>query len=230
MFKIIIITVLSTLLYACTNNSHTLEGQWFSPKPTKVIEFKNGKVIAHRIGSEEVLELAEYEQLTDSTYILKGEKINKRVLTITADWKDNSFSLTEMSEYKDKVTGPFTPVPKAKLSDITGTWYEHTIDQEYETSIIITQRELSYDYDSLEINHNNKTYSRMFTPNIPFTFKDGFIFNEIDPETGDTFSYYLTSYNEKEVSFIGQYGNFWTQTRSKNPSHIAIPKGYTEKK
>jgi hypothetical protein len=121
----------------------------------------------------------------------------------------------------------FRQAPKLSKDDYTGIWYSHSVEQYLEDSIIVIQREHSYDFDAIYIDHALKTYEKTLNLNIKMSFENGFIFTDELPNN-DNFVYFVESFNENTLNYIDTEGFRWSQTRMQEPEHIKIPNGYSE--
>ena len=229
MFKIIMITVISTLMISCSNTKQPIEGYWFGPHNRTIVEFKNDQATFYSLSSKKPKEAVDYIQLDEFTYKLQEEEnLKNRSITLNIDPNNKSFSVTEVRGTRKSTKGPWTLAPDLTSSDIIGTWYQHRIEGSEEYSIIIIQKKSSYSFDTLLLDHDKKTYSRTILPEIQVTFTNGFMFTETGSNKDETFYYYITSYRDNIINFVSQYGNQWSQTKVNNPTHITIPQGYTE--
>lgn len=223
MAKKILITFICALIIACSDTNQSLNGYWVAPSGNKAVaEVTDDKIVVTLLNDNNNRYVASYTKTDDSTFNLKGFGL-KDTSKLIVDWKNKSFSILAENE-----TLSFVQAPNVSLSDIEGTWYSHQKDGDYELSTIVTQKGSSYDYDSLELNHLTKTYTKQIDRDVKFNFTDGFKFSEVDVEIGHGYTYYLTAYNTETMTFTDSSGYQWTERRKSGATHIPIPKGYTE--
>ncbi|MBN2768418.1 MAG: hypothetical protein JXQ68_04900 [Campylobacterales bacterium] len=116
------------------------------------------------------------------------------------------------------------------VEDIVGKWYDKEQDGDEENIYIITQRQDSYDYETITLNHKEKTFKKEIEKNIQFRIENGFIFVDLDsdgkPEADDNYVYYLASYTKDTMNFTDSDGYKWSEQKLQDSSDIAIPEGY----
>lgn len=223
MAKKFLIIFMCALIIACSDSKQILNGHWVAPSGNKAVaEVTDDKITVTLLNDNNNRYVASYTKTGDSTFDLKGFGL-KDASKLLVDWKNKSFSISAENE-----TLSFVQAPNVSLSDIEGTWYSHEKDGNYEFSTIVTQKGSSYDYDSLELNHLAKTYTKQIDRDIKFDFSNGFKFREVDEEAGHNYTYYLIAYETDTITFIDSGGVQWTEHRKPNATHIPIPKGYTE--
>lgn len=220
----ITLLLICSLLFSCSDGNESLSGYWVNPEDDFIAEFTDSKVIFTRLNGYNKQFVGSYEKIDDSRFHLKD--IDPSISPILlVNWDAKTFSLSATSGKKADLL--FVRAPNVTQNEILGTWYSHTKNGSYESSAIITQKDSSYDYDYIDIDHEKKTYSKSVELDIKYTFKNGFIFIETDPEYGEDDIYYLTSYSTNMMNFTG-YGVQWSQQRVTDPKHIVIPKDYSE--
>ena len=98
-------------------------------------------------------------------------------------------------------------VPEVDISELVGRWIEVNEYSSNETTIILTtQFETYYDYETYEINHQNKTYTYLLEK-INTEFLHGNTF--VDTYDNEIFSYQLVSKKQDEVVWVGEDGYMW---------------------
>lgn len=222
-----LIILLSALIIACSDSSRSLDGYWVDQKGKAIAEFTGEKIVITLLGDSENQYVVDYEKIDESRFHLKGGGLGVSPVLVV-DWQRKSFSIPSLFGKKKELS--FVQAPDVSASDINGTWYTHEKEDNYESSIIVTQKDSSYDYDSLDIDHSSKTFTKRLDLNVQSNFTNGFIFNDPDPETGEEYTYYLTSYSTNTMSFTDSSGYQWSQHRKLGATHIDIPEGYKEGK
>lgn len=215
-------------LVSCSEPSlenKSLTGFWVSVNGRMIAEFTDSYAVFKPFTEKQ--KTVSFDEISDNKYKIQGLKIdNDSDSVLVVDWSKQSFSLTNVYSFDEVL---FTRAPNVKIDDILGTWHSHSKDEKSGTEIseIITQKVFSYDYDFLELNHSEKTYSTVLDLGVKSTFSKGFIFS--DTEEDPPFSYYITSFQKDKMEFINVDGYQWSQTRNDKAEHIAIPEGYSKK-
>lgn len=225
MTRRILITMLCSLLCACTDTGSSLLGFWVDPQGRTTAEFTDEKMILTSLTDRDDSYIADYEKIDDSRFFFeKSDGGNSPVIVV--DWKSKSFSIPNKQENIKGLS--FTQAPNVDIAEILGAWNSHNKDENSESSVIVTYRETSYDYDSLEINHKKKTYKKQTDLEVAYTFENGFMFTDPGQESGEKYIYFIKSFSKNIMVFMDSTGYEWTQHRKDSSVHTEIPEGYTD--
>ncbi|RKF20333.1 hypothetical protein DBZ36_07795 [Alginatibacterium sediminis] len=135
--------------------------------------------------------------------------IEDGVLTLSGPKKTTSFAIE-------------TDLTSAQLE---GVWFEYLKTNSDEISTKITRRANDYDYDTVELDHTNRSYyvSTQDDMQIPYAIIDGAILDE------DTdYYYFVLSVSSKAVQFVDIYGGTFMEKKYAGEPLLEIPSGYTE--
>lgn len=233
MAKQIFMAILCTSVLLCTtavysfSAEHSLEGFWFCSQEA-FLEFRDNKIIITASDKADQEFYLGYEAIDESRFQIKEWPVADVSPIMTVDWQAKSFSISDASWKRKDIT--CSQAPNVAPSEIIGTWYTHEINDGIESSEIVIQRESSYDFDSLKIDHGQKTYTRYIEKDVKTNFKNGFIFTDVASEDGEKYVYYINSYSNTMMKLADLEGYEWTQLRKNDAVHMAIPEGYSENK
>jgi hypothetical protein len=207
---------------------NSVKGFWISTKGDSIIEFTPSKAVLTLSNESHKKFTMDYEPIDASNYRLKSEE-TKNTLIFSID-KASATLKIDSPENDDASKSKYLKAPSVTAKDIVGKWYEKDQDGDEENIYIITQKEGSYDYETITLNHTKKTFKKEIEKNIQFRIDNGFIFVDLDsdgkPKAGDNYVYYLASYTKDTMNFTDSDGYKWSEQRLQNPSDVAIPEGY----
>ncbi len=207
---------------------NSAKGFWISTKGDSIIEFTPSKATLTLSNESHKKFTMDYEPIDASNYRLKSEE-TKNTLIFSID-KASATLKIDSSENDDTSKNRYLKAPFVSSKDIVGTWYEKDQDGDEENIYIITQREDSYDYETITLNHKEKNFTREIEKDIEFHIENGFIFVDLDTNResqGDNnYVYYLVSLTKNTMNFIDSEGFKWSEQRLEDPSDVAIPKEY----
>jgi len=227
MIKPIWIIFLCILTASCFGTDESVEGFWIDPQGRAIAEFTEKEMTITLLKKKGDQFYFAYEQVEATKVQLEGNSVLGFVLPeLEINWDEQSLRMANFFDARHPIT--FKKAPKIKNSDLVGSWHFHEKTGSFETSIIYKQEKLSYDFERLEINHVNKSYSIECGSDVEVNIKSGFIFTEPDKETGENYMYYLKFYTDNVMYFVDSKGYQWSQEKKKKPVHVSIPTGYKE--
>lgn len=213
-----------------------IKGHWVDVEQGVVAEFADDKVIFTSLVHERNHYVYEYEVISNDRFELKrkisNSKYSKHTKIVFANWETDLLRVDGMGARIDGVKGEleFKRAPKLTLIDVVGTWYSIDKKDDFESSTIIRQRETSYDFENVVVNHNKKQYNKNISLDLESRFDSGFIWVQKDKETRETFYSYITSFQDNKIEYLASFNTQWSELKVDNPKHVVIPKGYTENK
>ncbi len=226
-YRFFVFLMFTFFMVGCSEGDNAAKGFWISTKGDSIIEFMPSKAVLTLSSESHKKFTMDCESIDSSSYRLKSKdsetslvfSIDKASATLKVD---NSADSTSESAY--------LKAPSVAAADIVGKWYEKKQEGDEENIYIITQRQNSYDYETITLNHKEKTFKREIEKDIQFHIENGFIFIDLESdeksEADDNYVYYLTSFTKNTMNFIDSEGYKWSEQRLENPNDVAIPEGY----
>lgn len=142
----------------------------------------------------------------------------------TIDYKEK---LLTFKGKKEKST--YDIVTEDIHSRIVGEWFEGSSEEGIDVTALISRNKRDYDYDYLEVDHNNKTYTIREEDEVNANY---FLLNDfiaVDVFDDDFYYiYFITSLTENEINYVDCTGNTFTEIRHTGQKHQEIPEGYTK--
>ncbi len=227
-YRFFVFLMLAFFVAGCSGGDNSAKGFWVSTKGDSIIEFTPSKATLTLSNESHKKFTMDYEPMDASNYRLKSEE-TKNTLIFSID-KASATLKIDSPENDDASKSKYLKAPFVTAKDIVGKWYEKDQDGDEENIYIITQKEGSYDYETITLNHKEKTFKREIEKDIEFHIENGFIFVDLDTNgesQGDNnYVYYLTSFTKNIMEFIDSEGFKWSEQRLENPNDVAIPKEY----
>ncbi|MCJ8312535.1 MAG: hypothetical protein HRU38_09880 [Saccharospirillaceae bacterium] len=178
------------------------EGFWLSKQTGQVIELlENGNVILNRFSNT-------------STKILEQSDIQ-------VDYVRNTLTLTHLGDAVE-----FQRPANILGNQLTGKWFVYINENGYESSRILTYEEHGYYYESVELFHDDHSYSQ-YSQYYPYRFTKGFVFEDNFDET-KSFWYFLLDASYSEMTYIDENGSSWVEQKYTNQPHVNIPEYYSD--
>lgn len=204
---------------------HSLKGYWVNKRGKAIAEITNNKAIITLLNDDEDVYTLNYVKISDHIFELTGERVSHSPKMIV-NWEKNYFYIKNLTKKGQKIT--FKPAPNLTDDEVNGTWYTYEKDGYFESSVIVHQRDTSYDYDSLEIDHDEEVYGTYIDLDMKSIFTNGFMYKDPATDDQEEYIYYITSHSKdkKTLTFTDSTGYQWKQVRMPNAKHIAIPEGY----
>lgn len=226
-YRFFVFLMLTFFVTGCFEGDNSAKGFWVSAKRDSIIEFTPSKaVITLCDGSNRKITM-DYESIDSSHYRLKSEDTETSLVFFT---DKASATLKADNSVDSTFENTYLRAPSIGVEDIVGKWYDKEQDGDEENIYIITQRQDSYDYETITLNHKEKTFKKEIEKNIQFRIENGFIFVDLDsdgkPEADDNYVYYLASYTKDTMNFTDSDGYKWSEQKLQDSSDIAIPEGY----
>lgn len=226
-YRFFVFLMFAFFMVGCSGGDNSTKGFWISANRDAIIEFTPSKAILIPCDGSHKKITMDYKPIDASSYHLTS-KDAKTSFVFSTDKASAVLKLDPpkgMSGEYDYLKAPFV-----SSKDIVGTWYEKEQDGDEENIYIITQREDSYDYETITLNHKEKTFIREIEKDIEFHIENGFTFVDLSPEgkpeSDDNYTYYLVSFTENTMEFTDSEGFKWSEKRLEDPNDVAIPKEY----
>ena len=223
--------------YLCSSCSFDsgpdIKGFWVSKNGNAIFEFTDKKAVVLYLSKRNSQSVFDYEPIDSHRLHLKADGVNANAVIIM----DNDFLTFSVSNILLNNTDPrFARAPNVTTGEMKGVWYTSEKDTDEKENIehitVVTYSTSSYDYESITLHHDRKTYSRRKDFAVLYSINDGFIFVDPDPdnnpETKEEYRYYLTSFGKNKLTFIDTSGNAWEQNRLLDMSRVSIPKDYEQ--
>jgi len=179
-----------------------LQGYWVSKQSGQVIELlANGNVILNRFSSAstEVIEPQEFKIKS------LGEKL----------------MLSYSQEYLE-----FQRPANIQPQQLPGKWFVYINENGYESSRIITYDRRGYNYEIVELFHDDQRYSQ-YSQYYPYHFSKGFVFEDYFDVT-ESYWYFLLDVSDDKMSYVDETGLSWIQEKYITQPHVIIPKYYLD--
>jgi len=178
----------------------SLDGFWVSKQTGQVVEvLENGSVILNRFSATSTQTIDKQDVQMD----LVGSKL--------------------YLSYLDNVT-KFQRPANIQASQLSGQWFVYTNESGYESSRILTYDELGYNYEIVELFHDDQSYSQ-YSQYYPYHFSEGFVFEDYFDET-ESYWYFLAQANEFEMTYVDEDGSSWVEEKYTDQPHVNIPDYY----
>ncbi len=207
-----------------TENS-SVEGYWINPEGEALAEFVNGKLIVSFLDDDSEQFITDYEMIDSGRYQIKASGFIPSSM-MTVDYETGQLNLNLLKSLAgDQGKMLFVRPQQVAWNDLKGKWYSVDSYDNWESSTIVTIRTDSFDWDSLDLDHEKKTFTRTLSKNGQLLLEHGFIFTDTD----DSYTYYLLALKDNAITYVDSEGLVWSETRKEAPTHIKIPEGYTEK-
>lgn len=211
----------------CSKNTTPIEGFWVSTKGDIVVEFTSSEVKFSYFNEKKHQATLHYKEVDPSHYSLYGDGAFSSEIA-TVDWATKTLKLSNIAKRT------FVKAPSITAKDILGQWYSKDKEGDVETITISTQKMDSYDFETITINHKDKTIKREMDKDVLFVIKNGFIFTDLglaaekfNKEDTYVYVYCLTGYSEKALQFTEvDGGSTWLQYKLDKPEDLGIPKDY----
>ena len=134
--------------------------------------------------------------------------INKGVLTLKGPDGVKSFGiLTDLT-----------------IEKLQGVWFESTKTDTGETSTKITRRASDYDFETVELYHDEKTYYSTRKDDLGVGYK--LIDSAIIHDDNSDYFYFVQSYTSNAVQYVDSYGDTFTEKKFSGEKLLEIPKNY----
>lgn len=121
----------------------------------------------------------------------------------------------------------YTIVTHINRDNFVGEWFEKSSKNNVDTTAKIKRNNTDYDYDYVEVNHSEKTYSTTHKDNLNsryFILDDFIVIDYFDD--GYYFLYFATSMTKDKIEYVNCYGETFSEMRSSGQNHLTIPEGY----